>query len=81
MIGILLAQHFNEGIPASLPAGVSVAHKTGWNDKIYHDGAIVYPPRHSPYVVVIMTAGLPELTEAPVLVAALSAAIYRQLVG
>ena len=81
MIGILLAQHFNEGIPAKLPEGVSVAHKTGWNDKIYHDAAIVYPARHSPYVVVIMTAGLPELTEAPALVAALSAAIYRQLVG
>lgn len=80
MIAILLQQHFNEGIPARLPAGTHVAHKTGWNDKLYHDAAIVYPRRHTPYVVVIMTSGLPELTEAPALVAALSAEIYRQLV-
>jgi beta-lactamase class A len=81
MIGILLAQQFNEGIPAQLPAGVQVAHKTGWNAKLYHDAAIVYPAQHTPYVVVIMTSGLPELSEAPALVAALSAEIYRQLVA
>ena len=79
MIAILKQQQFNEGIPAQLPAGVSVAHKTGWIDKIYHDAAIVYPPQHSPYVVVILTSGLSEKEEAPALVAALSAEIHRQL--
>jgi beta-lactamase class A len=79
MIVILQQQQFNEGIPAQLPAGVRVAHKTGWNDKLYHDAAIVYPPRHTPYIVVILTSGLSEKEEAPTLVAALSAAIYRQL--
>ena len=79
MIAILLQQHYNEGIPALLPAGVKVAHKTGWNDKIYHDAAIVYPPGHTPYVLVVMTAGLPEAKEAPALVAALSSAIYHRL--
>src|SRR5204863_6518049 len=29
MLGVLRAQKFKEGIPAGLPAGVSVAHKTG----------------------------------------------------
>ena len=81
MIAILLQQHYNEGIPAQLPAGVSVAHKTGWIDKVYHDAAIVYPPQHTPYVVVILTSGLSEKDEAPALVAALSAAIYRQLIS
>jgi len=80
MIGILRQQQFNEGIPAQLPAGVSVAHKTGSIDQFYHDAAIVYPPQHSPYVVVILTSGLSEKDEAPTLVAALSAAIYRQLI-
>jgi beta-lactamase class A len=80
MIAILRQQHFNEGIPAQLPADVSVAHKTGWLDQVYHDAAIVYPPRHSPYVVVVLTSGLSEKDEAPVLVSALSAAIYRQLI-
>jgi len=58
-----------------------VARKTGWNDKIYHDSAIVYSPEHTPYVVVIMTSGLSETSAAPALVAALSAEIYSQLIG
>jgi beta-lactamase class A len=80
MIAILRQEHYNEGIPAQLPAGVNVAHKTGWNDRLYHDAAIVYPPQHAPYIVVIMTGGLSETDEAPALVAALSAAIYRQMI-
>jgi beta-lactamase class A len=80
MIAILRQQHFNEGIPAQLPPGVSVAHKTGWIDKIYHDAAIVYPPQHAPYVIVILTSGLSEKNAAPALVAALSSAIYHQLI-
>lgn len=80
MIAILRQQHFNEGIPAQLPAGVSVAHKTGWIDKVYHDAAIVYPPQHAPYIEVILTSGLAEKDAAPALVAALSAAIYHQLI-
>ncbi len=81
MIAILRQQHYNEGIPARLPEGASVAHKTGWNERIYHDAAIVFPPRHTPYVLVIMTRGLSETREGPALVSALSRAIYDQLTG
>jgi beta-lactamase class A len=81
MIAILSQQHYKEGIPARLPEGINVAHKTGWNDQLYHDAAIVYPPKHAPYVMVIMTSGLPEKSEAPALVAALSAEIHRQLIA
>jgi beta-lactamase class A len=80
MIAILLQQQHNEGIPAQLPSGVKVAHKTGWIEHVYHDAAIVFPPGHTPYIVVILTSGLSETDEAPALVAALSAAIYRQVV-
>jgi beta-lactamase class A len=79
MIAILRQQNYNEGIPAKLPEGASVAHKTGWNDKLYHDAAIIYPPQRTPYVLVVMTSGLSEAKEAPALVAALSQAIYHQL--
>ncbi len=79
MVGILRHQHYSEGIPARLPEGASVAHKTGWYERLYHDAAIVYPAQHSPYVLVIMTSGLSEKKEAPALVAALSQAIYHQL--
>src|SRR5690606_27783726 len=44
MAEILAAQEFNEMIPAGLPAGTRVAHKTGWITEIQHDGGIVYPP-------------------------------------
>ena len=79
MIAILRQQHFNEGIPAKLPAGVSVAHKTGWSKMLYHDAAIVYPPGRDPYVLVIMTSGLPEKDEAPEFVAELSHVIFRSV--
>src|SRR5207253_9912400 len=42
MIAILQRQTFNEGIPAGLPAGTRIAHKTGEITKIHHDAAIVF---------------------------------------
>ena len=48
MIAILRAQKFAEGIPAGLPAGVASRHKTGSFTGVYHDAAIVEPPRASP---------------------------------
>ena len=80
MVAILRQQQHNEGIPALLPEGVSVAHKTGWIDKHFHDAAIVYPPQHVPYVLVIMTEGFPQERQAHALVAGLSLAIYDQLI-
>ena len=79
MIEILKRQQYNEGIPAGLPAGVMVAHKTGEITRVYHDAAIVYPPGRKPYVLVVLTRGLSEDKDAPVLVAALSRLIYDAL--
>jgi beta-lactamase class A len=41
MASILSRQQFNQGIPAGLPAGTRVAHKTGSITEIRHDGGIV----------------------------------------
>jgi beta-lactamase class A len=60
MLDILLGQEFNDAIPAGLPAGVPVAHKTGWISEIDHDGGIVFPPAGSPYVVVVLTRGVED---------------------
>jgi beta-lactamase class A len=76
MIAIMKQQIYNEGIPASLPAAVTVAHKTGWNGLLYHDAAIIYPPNQDPYVLVIMTRGLSDESEGPAFVSALSKWIY-----
>ncbi len=62
MIAILRDQKFAEGIPAGLPAdaGVKIAHKTGWFGQVYHDAAIVEPPRGKPFVLVVLTRGIKE---------------------
>jgi beta-lactamase class A len=73
MVEILERQTFNEGIPAGLPPGTRVAHKTGEITKIHHDAAIVYGPR--PFLLVILVRGLADQRES----AALMAQIARQL--
>lgn len=76
MIAILRAQKFNEGIPAGMPAGVAVAHKTGWLTGIYHDAGIVEPPGNKPYVLVVLTRGIAETARAHKLVADISRAVH-----
>ena len=76
MRSILLRQEFNEGIPAGLPPGTPVAHKTGWTSTLYHDAAIVYPESTTPYVLVVMTEGFGSVVEAQREVAEVSAAVY-----
>ncbi|MDT5295825.1 MAG: beta-lactamase class [Acidobacteriota bacterium] len=78
--GVLLGQKFNEGIPAGLPAGVRVAHKTGSITKIEHDAAIVYPPgRRKPYVLVVLVRGIAEEGRAHRLIADISRAVYADV--
>lgn len=81
MIEIMLRQEFNESIPALLPNSVKVAHKTGWNNNVYHDTGIVFPEDRKPYALSIMTKGFTEKTEneAHECMAEISRAIYRQL--
>jgi beta-lactamase class A len=74
---ILLAQEFNERIPAGLPSGVRVAHKTGDITAIAHDAAIVYPPGRKPYVLVVLTRGITESKRSDKLIADLSTLIYE----
>ena len=75
MLEILKRQKFNQEIPAGLPAGTVVAHKTGEITKIHHDAAIVYAAR--PYVLVILVRGISEEKESAVLMANISRELYR----
>lgn len=79
MIEVMLGQIFDEAIPAGLPAGVPVAHKTGWNEQLYHDAAIVFPTGRKPYVLVVMTRGIENESDAHALVAAISRRCYESI--
>src|SRR5256714_825021 len=76
MLGILFAQEFNEKIPAGLPSGVRVAHKTGEITAVSHDAAIVYPPGRQPYVLVVLTKGITDGARSGKLIADISALVY-----
>jgi beta-lactamase class A len=75
MIAILEWQKFNEGIPAGLPKGIPVAHKTGEITKTHHDAAIVFAKR--PFILVILVRGLAEKKESAALMADLSKSLYE----
>jgi beta-lactamase class A len=78
MIEILKAQEFNEKIPAGLPPGTPVAHKTGDITGVHHDAAIVFPPGEKPYVLVVLTAGFQDEKEADGVIAAISRAVWER---
>src|SRR3989454_5412216 len=59
MLAILGRQQFNEGVPAGLPAGTRVYHKTGWIDQVvYHDAALGEPTGGRRYGLVGLTRGI-----------------------
>jgi beta-lactamase class A len=59
MLAILEAQAFNDEIPAGLPKGTRVAHKTGSITATLHDAGLVYPAARAPYAIAILTRGIP----------------------
>ena len=79
MMDILHGQEFNQGIPARLPKGVRVAHKTGEISTVAHDAGVVYLPKRKPYVLVILTEWDAAATGRSRTIAAISHAIYEFL--
>jgi beta-lactamase class A len=72
MIEILAAQEHNDGIPAGLPPGTKVAHKTGSITKIAHDAGLVFRPDGSQYVLVVLTRGFEKNDDADAVIAEIS---------
>lgn len=76
MIAILKDQRFREIIPAQLPPGVVVAHKTGSIRGVQHDSGIVILPDGRRYSVVILSKGLTDEPAAIQSMARVSRLIY-----
>jgi beta-lactamase class A len=79
MMDILHGQEFNQGIPARLPKGARVAHKTGEISTVAHDAGVVYLPKRKPYVLVILTEWDPAGTGRSRTIATISHTIYEFL--
>ena len=77
MIVVLARQKFNDGIPAGVPAGTRVAHKTGSITRIQHDAGIVYAGR--PYTLVILVRGIDDQAKSKALIARISKLVYRSI--
>ena len=75
MIEILKRQKFNDAIPAGVPAGTPVAHKTGTITRVHHDAAVVYGPR--PYVLVVLVRGIQDQKQSAALIAEISKTVWQ----
>ena len=78
---ILLRQELNDEIPAGLPPGTPVAHKTGSITATLHDAAIVYPSGRAPYVLVVLTRNIPDEKVAQRLIADISRLVWSHATG
>lgn len=64
------------GVPAGVPSGVGVVHKTGTLDTVANDAALVTSGPGGAYVLTVVTDGLGE-TDGWTLIAAISAAAWQ----
>lgn len=81
MRDVLLAQEFNDEIPAGLPPGTKVAHKTGWITGVLHDAAIVYPEGRPPYILVVLTRNIPDEKVARALIVDIARLVHGQTIA
>jgi beta-lactamase class A len=77
MVDILKRQHFHDAIPAGLPDGTVVAHKTGNITKVHHDAAIVYGT--TPYVLVVLVRGIDDEKTSAALIASISREVWTAI--
>lgn len=77
MTALLLSQQINNRIPARLPPGTKVAHKTGDLDNVVNDAGIVYGPR-ADFILVLLSRDA-DVGNAAKAEAALALSLFDQL--
>ncbi len=77
---ILKSQRLNARMPARLPMGTEVAHKTGTIGSVVNDAGIVYiPGSERKAVLTVFTAGAEDNKEAEDFIASVTAEIFQHL--
>jgi beta-lactamase class A len=79
MTEILLAQEFNDLIPALLPENVKTAHKTGSITKVLHDSGLIILPDGRKYILVVLSKDWKEEDNARQLIQQISKMIYDHM--
>jgi beta-lactamase class A len=75
MVAVLKRQKFNDGIPAGIPGGIAVAHKTGTITRIHHDAALVLGAK--PFVLVVLVRGIQDRKVSGPLIASISRVVWE----
>jgi beta-lactamase class A len=75
-LALLSKQRIRNRLPAQLPRGAQVAHKTGDISGLVHDAGIVRTTAGNRYVVAVLTGPWPRPAEAAPSIARLSRQIY-----
>jgi len=79
MLEILHAQEFRSAIPAGVPDGTGVAHKTGEISTVSHDAGIVTPTGRDPYVLAVLTEWDSDQGSRRETIARISRLVYEHL--
>jgi beta-lactamase class A len=75
MLAVLARQQINDRLPAGVPAGVTVAHKTGDLPGVAHDAGIIWTP-NGPRVVVMLTSDFASFDDVTTLAENLGSLAY-----
>jgi beta-lactamase class A len=75
-MGLLRDQRVNNRLPVGLPAGTTIAHKTGDLDGVVHDAGIVYGPK-TDYLVVVTSGSWDAPGNVPPMFADLSQKLWN----
>jgi beta-lactamase class A len=78
MLAILAGQRHNGLLPAALPAGLKIAHKTGSLHDTLNDVGIVYRDRE-PYIIAVMTTQLDDLDSGRAFIHRVSRMAYHTM--
>lgn len=81
MLGHLGRQTWNDELPARLPPGTRVMHKTGWLDGVVHDAAIIEPRGEPAFTLAVLSSGWHDDRVGQRLLQDLGLAAFRLMTG